>query len=222
MQTRTMMQKISTHEALVAAARALATRDADMARALMRVEKTIGPLATALPDRSRPPGFAALLNLIVGQQVSIASAAAIWQRIEAGVQPLTPEVWLALPSDTLDTLGLSKPKKIYARALAEALMNGTLDLEALAALAASDLVAAEAHLCATKGIGPWTARTCLLFCYGAADIWPTGDIALHSAAGHLLDLKQRPTTLEMLDLAEAWQPTRGVAAHILWAYYKTM
>lgn len=216
---KAMMQKISTHEDLLKAALALAADNEDMGRALARVRETLGPLPSCLPDRSRRPGFAALLNLIVGQQVSIASAAAIWQRIEAGVQPLTPQVWLALPRNKIDALGLSKPKKIYAAALAQALMTGTLDLEAVETM---DLAAAEAHLCATKGIGPWTARTCLLFCYGAANIWPTGDIALHAATGHLLGLKQRPTTAEMLDLARPWQPVRGIAAHILWAYYKTI
>lgn len=210
-----MMQQNSSHKALLEAARTLARDDRDMARALARVDEELG----GLPDRSRPPGFSALLFLIVGQQVSVASAASIWGRIEGGVSPLTAETWLALPQSVIDTLGLSKPKKIYARALAEALIAGTLDLEGLAGM---DIAAAEDHLCAVKGIGPWTARTYLLFCHGAEDVWPTGDIALHSATHDLLGLDKRPSTGEMLEIAEAWSPRRGVAAHILWAWYKTL
>lgn len=210
-----MVQQISSHAALLEAARSLASRDRPMARALARVDEVLG----GLPDRSRPPGFSALLFLIVGQQVSTASARAIWQRIEDGASPLTPDAWLALPRRVIDTFGLSKPKKVYARALAEALVSGDLDL---APLGRMDLEAAARHLMEIKGIGPWTANTCLLFCYGAGDAWPTGDVALHSAAQHLLGLDQRPSTKQMLEIAETWRPARGVAAHILWAWYKTL
>lgn len=210
-----MVQKISSHKGLIEAARSLAARDRHMARALARIDADLG----GLPDRSRRPGFSALLFLIVGQQVSTASARAIWQRIEEAVSPLTPDIWLGLPQHVIDTLGLSKPKKLYARALAEALVSGTLDLERVGQM---DLEAAEAHLTEVKGIGPWTARTYLLFCHGAEDVWPTGDIALHSATHDLLGLDKRPSTGEMLEIAEAWSPRRGVAAHILWAWYKTL
>lgn len=155
-------------------------------------------------------GFRAFLSLSWSSSGSHLSRRRLWGEVD---QPLQ-----VLHRGSEEELGLSKPKKIYARVLAESLLSGALDLRLLETL---DLEAAEAHLCAVKGIGPWTARTYLLFCHGAADAWPAGDVALHVAAQRLLDLDQRPSTPEMLEIAEAWRPARGVAAHILWAYYKT-
>ena len=206
---------IRTHGALLEAARHVAKTYPDLGRALAQAEAEIGPL----PDRSRPPGFEALLNLIVGQQVSLASARAIWARIEDKVQPLTAQTLLALPPETFDTLGLSRPKKIYARHLAEAFETGSFCEKTVSTLAFDEAYEA---LIALKGIGPWTAQTYLLFCHGARDAWPGGDVALQVAAQDLLGLETRPDTAQMEEIGERWRPWRGVAAHILWAYYKTL
>lgn len=208
-------QHIKTHAALLAGAEYVARQHGDLGRALAQTEETLGPL----PDRAKPPGFSTLLNLIVGQQVSLASARAIWTRIETHVRPLTPEVLLALEPQIFDQLGLSKPKKIYARHLAEAFVSGAISAEQISALPAHEAYEA---LLALKGIGPWTAQTYLLFCHGDRDAWPGGDVALQVAVQDLLGLEVRPDTAQMEDLAKRWQPYRGIAAHILWAYYKTL
>jgi DNA-3-methyladenine glycosylase II len=206
---------IRTHENLLEAARLVADRDADLGRALGIVEQELGPL----PDRMRLPDFASLLFLIAGQLVSNAAAHAIWKRIETHVVPLTPEGYLALGDEKLKLLGLSGPKRKYAQGLAESLASGALDLEALTQM---DPEAAEQKLLEIKGIGPWTAQAYLLFSHGALDAWPSGDIALQSAAGDLLRWEVRPKTAQLEEIGERWRPWRGVAAHILWAYYKCL
>ncbi len=182
-------------------------------RDLERVVRLVGPL----PDRSRPPGFAALLQILCEQQLSVASAAAIWKRVAAAVEPLGPETFLALPEERLRALGLSRSKVIYGRALAEAVAAGRFDLDGLSAL---DDEAAMAALTAIKGIGRWTAEIYLLFTLGRNDIWPADDLALQAAMHHLKGLRQRPGRAEMVALAEGWRPHRGTAARLLWAYYR--
>jgi DNA-3-methyladenine glycosylase II len=167
--------------------------------------------------RRRPDGFAGLAQIVVSQQLSTASARAIWGRLEAALQPLTPEALLRTRPARLARLGLSAPKIRALKAIARAVRDGGLDLVALADLAADE---AHARLTAIHGIGPWTADIYLLFCLGHADAWPAGDLALQEAARLLFALEARPSRADMGPLAEAWRPWRGAAACMLWTYYR--
>lgn len=169
------------------------------------------------PDvRRHASGFEGLARIVVGQQLSLASAQAIWQRTSLAVRPMTPAAFLALRDDELRAAGLSKGKVRTLRALSETMMGG-LDLEAL-----SDAPEEEVHaaLTALPGIGPWTADIYLLFCLGRADAFAAGDLALQIAARAALGLEDRPSRDALFEIAEQWRPWRGVAAHLLWAYYK--
>lgn len=168
------------------------------------------------PLRRREPGFAGLAAIIVSQQVSVASANAIFGRLEAELAPLGAASLIAADDSALKRCGLSQPKMRALRALAQATAGG-LDLEALGALDAR-----EAHeaLVAVKGIGPWTADIFLLFCLGHPDAFPAGDLALQEATRIALGLKTRPDARRLERIAERWRPLRGVAARMLWAYYR--
>lgn len=166
--------------------------------------------------RRREPGFAGLAAIIVSQQVSVASANAIFARLHAAFTPLDAASVLAADDATLKSCGLSQPKMNALRALAVAIANG-LDLASLAALEAE---MAHKALIAVKGIGPWTADIFLLFCLGHPDAFPAGDLALQEAARLALGLKKRPDARKLEQIAERWRPLRGVAARLLWAYYR--
>jgi DNA-3-methyladenine glycosylase II len=167
------------------------------------------------PLRRRPAGFEGLARIVVGQQLSIASAAAIWERTVAVCRPLEPATLLTLTDRKLAGAGLSRPKIRTLRAIAAACANG-LDLEALAQASDADVHAA---LTQVVGIGPWTADIYIMFCLGRADGWAPGDLALQVAAQRAMALGERPGKDDMLALAERWRPWRGVAARLLWAYY---
>jgi len=171
------------------------------------------------PLRRHPAGFDGLARIIVAQQLSTASAAAIWGRLEKLVAPFAADVLLSQSDDQLRSVGLSAPKIRTLRALSGAVAQKGLDLERLADL--GDEAVHEA-LCAVKGIGPWTADIYIMFCIGRADAFAAGDLALQVAAGHAAGLDARPSAAELHDLAERWRPWRGVAARILWAYYPHM
>ena len=173
-------------------------------------------VAGAPPLRRRPAGFKGLARIIVGQQLSVASAAAIWDRLEARVQPFTAQELLTVPDRDLRAAGLSRVKIATLRGLAHALDDGTLDLDALTH-APDEIIHAE--LTALKGIGPWTADIYILFCLARADAWSPGDLALQYAVRDALALDARPGLDEMVAIAEAWRPWRSVAARLLWAYY---
>ena len=168
------------------------------------------------PLRLLEPGFAGLVGIIISQQVSVASAQAIAARVRAGIVPLEPAALLGVDDAGMRACGLSMPKIVALRALATALHEGTLALDALAGMAPE-----EAHraLVAVKGIGPWTADVFLLLCLGHPDAWPVGDIALQEAARLALKLKVRPDARALEKIGERWRPWRGVAARILWSYY---
>ena len=155
-------------------------------------------------------------SIILAQQVSTASAAAIFARVKTRFGALAAADLLAAGDDDLKLCGLSAPKMRTIRAIAAAVGSGALDF---AAMATCEAEAAHAALVAIKGIGPWTADVFLLFCLGHADAWPAGDLALQEAARLALGLATRPTTPELVALGERWRPLRGVAAHCLWAYY---
>jgi DNA-3-methyladenine glycosylase II len=164
-------------------------------------------------------GFAGLVRVITGQQVSIAAAAAIWARLEAGLGAVTPEAVVATDIKGLRALGLSAPKARYVWAIAEAHLCGAIDLEGLHAL--DDATAAEI-LCGLTGVGRWTADIYLMFCEGRRDVFPAGDLALQEGLRMAEDRPARPTERELLTRAELWRPHRGVAAHLIWAYYGAM
>ncbi|MFA5900494.1 MAG: DNA-3-methyladenine glycosylase 2 family protein [Hyphomicrobium sp.] len=166
--------------------------------------------------RRHVAGFEGLARIVVGQQLSLASAQAIWKRTSLAVTPMTADAFVALSDDELRTAGLSRGKVRTLRALSEAIRAG-LDLDLLADSADEEVHAA---LTALPGIGPWTADIYLLFCLGRADAFAPGDLALQIAARAALGLNQRPSREELFEIAEAWRPWRGVAAHLLWAYYK--
>ncbi len=167
------------------------------------------------PLRRHAPGFEGLARIVVGQQLSIASAEAIWKRLSSLVCPLVPSALLEHSDEELRAAGLSRAKVRTLRSVCEAAQNG-LDLERLAR--EPDIVM-HRELTAVHGIGPWTADIYLLFCVGRADAFAPGDLALQSAVGNALGLTNRPTQDELLAIAERWRPWRGVAARILWASY---
>ncbi|HEX9701369.1 MAG TPA: DNA-3-methyladenine glycosylase 2 family protein [Rhodospirillales bacterium] len=187
---------------------ALIEMDAAMARAYR--------LAGRPPSRRRPAGFASLLRIIVNQQVSTHAGRAIWQRLETGLGQVTPESVLGVTPRRLKSLGLSRAKARYARALADRVATGELDLGGLRGLADD---AVRDHLTTVPGIGRWTAEIYLMFALGRPDVWPAGDLALAVAAKRLLDLPARPTPKEMVEIGETWRPWRSAAAVMLWHYY---
>ena len=168
------------------------------------------------PLRRRAAGFKGLARVIVGQQLSVASAGAIWGRLEAIAQPFTPASFVKLPEKDLRQAGLSVAKIATLRGVAAAIDAGSLDLDALTD-APEDVV--HAKLTALKGIGPWTADIYILFCLARADAWSPGDLALQVAVKDALALKDRPGQPLMIEVAEVWRPWRAVAARMLWSYY---
>lgn len=170
-------------------------------------------VATGLPPlRRRPDGFAELLRAIVGQQVSIAAAGAIWGRLQAGGFD-APEALATAPDEVLRACGLSRQKIRYARALAEA----GIDFAGLRAMPDEAVVAELVRL---PGIGRWTAEIYAMFALGRADVFAPADLALQEAARILFALPDRPREAALRTMAEDWSPWRAVAARMLWAYYR--
>jgi len=167
--------------------------------------------------RRRDGGFAGLAAIVVSQQLSTASAGAIWGRLAAAYDPFEASSIRRARAERLARLGLSAPKIRTLKEISKAVDSGLLNLEDLAAQEAD---AAHAALTAVHGIGPWTADIYLLFCLGHADAWPAGDLALQEAMRLAFDLKSRPNAKEAVMLAEGWRPWRGAAAYLLWSYYR--
>ena len=169
--------------------------------------------------RRREPGFAGLAAIVCGQQVSTASAAAIWRRVSAAFDPFHHDALRKARDGRLGRLGLSAAKIKTVKNLAREIAAGRLNLDVLAN---EDADAAHNTLTALHGIGPWTADIYLLFCLGHGDAWPGGDLAVQEAVKIGLGLKTRPTPKEMAPLAEPWRPLRGAAAHLWWTYYRAL
>lgn len=186
----------------------IAARNPAMARAIERV---------GYPEpRIRSTGYATLLRTIVGQQVSVAAAASVWNKLEALLgEDLPPRDLLAADFDALRACGLSRQKQGYTRSLCELVVSGELDLDALPV----DDEEAIAELVKIKGIGRWSAEIYLLFAEGRPDIWPAGDLAVQVGLGKLLGLAERPSEKETRILAEDWRPHRGAAAIFTWHCY---
>jgi DNA-3-methyladenine glycosylase II len=194
----------------------------DLADAMTRLLAADPRLVPVLDKAGQPdlrrgePGFAGLARIICGQQLSTASARAIWGRLQDAFDPFHPEALRRARADRLGRLGLSAAKIRSIKAIAHSIAKGELDLDAVAR---SEADIAHQALVAMHGIGPWTADIYLLFCLGHADAWPAGDLALQESARIAFAMKARPTQKEMIALADVWRPWRGVAAHLLWAYY---
>jgi DNA-3-methyladenine glycosylase II len=199
-----MLDETSFH----AAATELATRDPALGAIIER---------HGLPEFwAREPGLATLVLLILEQQVSLASARAAFDRLATRLGGLTTGGILRSTDEELRADGFSRQKARYVRALASALEEGSLDLDAVGAL---DDDAVRLALVALPGIGPWTAEVYLLSALRRPDTWPTGDIALQEAARRALALDVRPTPEELEQIGEAWRPHRASAARLLWHLY---
>jgi len=183
--------------------------------ALARAVAEAGPPAFDL----RPEGFETLVRAIVAQQVSAASARAIFGRLCEAVQPLTPSAFLAAGPEAIRACGFSRPKIAYATALAEHIRDARLPLADLAAMEDAAVVKA---LTAVPGIGVWSAEVYMIFAMGRPDVWPAGDLALQTAQQRLHGLEARPKPKASRELAAAWAPWRSAAAVTLWHYYRTM
>ena len=201
---------IAPTPAQIAVARqALAVLDPALARAHAQTP--------AFDWRLRPGGFEGLFRMIVEQQVSVASAAAIWKRVVTGLDnELTPARVLATEIEVLRGFGLSIQKATYGHEIARAHVDGRIDFDHLERLSDEEAVA---RLVAIKGVGKWTAETFLMFCEGRTDVFPGGDIALQEAVRWADGATLRPTEKQAYARAEIWRPHRSVAAHLLWGWY---
>lgn len=198
-----------TADQLKASIDALAAVEPAFAAALARA----GYPAPRLRDR----GYETLLRTIVGQQVSVAAAASIWNKLEAGLGELTDPATIASASDEqLRAAGLSRQKASYARSLADEVTSGRLDLMNLP-VDDEDAIAALTHI---KGIGRWSAEIYLLFAEGRPDIWPAGDLAVQIEIGRILGHAERPSEKLLRQWSEPWRPHRGAAAIFAWHHYK--
>jgi DNA-3-methyladenine glycosylase II len=169
--------------------------------------------------RRREPGFVGLAHIICGQQLSTASASAIWERLSKAFDPFDHHAVRRARADRLGRLGLSAAKIKTMKNLARELAADRINLDVLAE---EDADAAHHTLTALHGIGPWTADVYLLFCLGHGDAWPAGDLAVQEAIKIGLDLKMRPTPKQMGPIAEPWRPLRGAAAHLWWSFYRAI
>jgi len=188
-------------------------------RALLRSDprlKPIAKLAGAFEIRLTPGGFSGLTRVICGQQLSVASARAIWGRFAALPGALDPETYLTLSEEAVRGVGFSAGKYRTVRVIAQAIVDGELDFDVVETLPPDQ---AMAYLVAHKGIGPWTAEIYLMFCSGHPDIFPAGDLALQKAVGHALGMEHSPTAKELIEIARPWSPHRHAAALLFWKYY---
>ncbi len=205
------MKRIRTIEDVQSGLRELLARD----KRLVRVSANCEPP----PLRLQQPGFPGLARIIIGQQVSRASAEAIHNRFVTYIDPQTPASFLEKGEAVWISIGLSRAKQKTLAGLSEAILNGELVIDSLADKPAMDAIA---EMTALKGIGPWTAEVYLLFCAGHPDIFPAGDLALQEAVRHAFNLENRPGDKETRMIAEKWAPYRGVAARLFWSYYRTI
>ena len=179
----------------------------------------MGSIVETLPEiplRARTPGFEGLAEIITAQQVSKASASAIFQRTKALIDPLTPQTLLEAGTQPLIDAGQSRAKQVALIGLAESIVHDGLNLEGLCDLPVDE---AMAQMTALKGIGPWSAEVFLLFCAGHTDIFPAGDVALQHVVGEVCALPNKPDTKLTRSLAAQWAPFRSIAARVFYAHY---
>ena len=202
------MRIIRTHEDIEAGLSGLVMLDARLGHVVARA----GPV----PLRRTDPGYRGLASIIVSQMVSKASAAAIWRRMEERLGEVTAAGVNSLSDEDCRAIGLSRAKAEALRRVAEVVVGGQIDLDAICNIDGSEAIR---ELTAIKGVGRWTAEVYLLFCAGHPDVFPSGDVALQNAIGHGLGLELRPSAREIDSLAASWSPWRSVAARLFWAYY---
>ncbi|NUS70298.1 MAG: DNA-3-methyladenine glycosylase 2 family protein [Ensifer adhaerens] len=202
------MRIIRTHEDIEAGLSGLVMLDARLGHVVARA----GPV----PLRRTDPGYRGLASIIVSQMVSKASAAAIWRRMEEKLGEVTAAGVNSLSDEDCRAIGLSRAKAEALRRVAEVVVSGEIDLDAICNIEGSEAIR---ELTAIKGVGRWTAEVYLLFCAGHPDVFPSGDVALQNAIGHGLGLELRPSAREIDSLAASWSPWRSVAARLFWAYY---
>jgi DNA-3-methyladenine glycosylase II len=186
---------------------------------LAGLDEALARADAATPDfpwRVRDGGFAGLVRILINQQVSNAAAAAVWARLEAGLGQVSAENALRCDLDRLKGFGLSGPKARSVLSIAQAERDGATDFERLGDL---DDETALAILRSLVGVGRWTAEVYLSFCEGRRDFFPAGDVALQEAVRLADRAERRLTETQLYRRAERWRPHRGVAAHLLWAYY---
>jgi DNA-3-methyladenine glycosylase II len=204
---RSSTERLTTSAVLVRQLRVLLRRNPEL--------RPVAKQAGAFEIRLTPGGFSGLARVICGQQLSVASARAIWSRFAALPGALDPATYLTLDPSTVRSVGFSEGKYRTVKAIAEAITAGNLDLDLVDTMSGED---ASAYLTAHKGIGPWTAEIYLMFCTGHPDIFPVGDLALRKAVGHALGM-DTPTEKELTALAAKWAPYRHAAALLFWKYY---
>ncbi|CAN5503869.1 DNA-3-methyladenine glycosylase [soil metagenome] len=168
------------------------------------------------PLWARPTGFGTLLNIILEQQVSLASAKACFDKLAAHLGEVTPAKLLSVNDADLKTIGFSRQKTAYARHLSEAIIDNHINLDGLHKLPDAEVKAALIKL---KGVGEWTSDVYLLMAMLRPDVMPRGDIALHASYQKLTAADKRPGADEFVAMAEKWKPFRSVAARLLWHYY---
>ena len=191
-------------------------------RLLVRRDPRLKPIleVAGMPSlRRREAGFVGLAHIICGQQLSTASASAIWARLIGAFDPFDHHACRHARADRLGRLGLSAAKIKTLKNLAREIADERVNLDVLAE---EDADAAHHTLTALHGIGPWTADVYLLFCLGHGDAWPAGDLAVQEGVRMGLALPTRPTSKEMVPIAEPWRPMRGAAAHLWWSYYRAL
>ena len=201
----------------------LVSLDSDTLQLGVECLVSVDPTLAAVVDRHGPPplwkrepSLPTLIRIILEQQVSLASGAAIFGRLEQRVGDVTVESILALGESGLRGIGITRQKASYCVAVVESLTDGSLDLDWVSTLPDAR---ANDELRRVKGIGHWTADCYLLMALGRPDVWPKGDVALHTALQHLDGLSKRPTSDEAAERALRWRPWRAVAARILWHGY---
>ncbi|WP_207461780.1 DNA-3-methyladenine glycosylase 2 family protein [Azospirillum sp. SYSU D00513] len=169
-----------------------------------------------LRDFSRPDGFPGLLRVVMEQQLATVVAVALWNKLVARLDTVTPEGFLTLGDEELRSLGFSRQKIGYARGLAEAVAGGRLDLDAIHAMEDEAAIAALVQL---KGIGRWSAEIYLMTALGRPDIWPVGDLAIQLGVQRLKGWAEKPSQAELEAVAEPWRPHRSLAAQLVWHHY---
>ncbi len=188
----------------------------------MELDPTLVEIADRVdevPLRLQEPGFAGLSRIIIGQQVSRASAEAIYQRFERIIDPQTPQAYRNAGEKAWIEIGLSRPKQRTFDHLTSAILDDRLPLTELSEMTAYEAIRVMTSI---KGIGPWTAEVYLLFCAGHLDIFPAGDLALQEAVGQAIGLTYRPNEKQTRQYAQRWSPYRGIAARLFWSYYKVL
>lgn len=181
-------------------------------KSLARVVERFGPP----PMWGRPSGFATLTKIILEQQVSLASAHAVFGKLASAVPEVTPEYVSELSFEGLRALGFTRQKARYCEQLAKSILSGEVNLRRLNRMGDVD---AHNALLEIKGIGPWTANIYLLMALRRPDIWPDGDLALAESARRIKKLPERPSYERLTRMAQKWRPWRSVAARILWHAY---